>query len=228
VSPFSRFLALAFVVGAAVSARAVSPVPVPDLDHTDLHRFARSCTPNNARAALEAVPAAARKSEINRMDRDGYTPLAHAAEVGCLEIVTFLVEAGAVVDAAEKHSRWTPLHRAAQGRHAEVVRYLLAHGADVNATAVRGQTPWTEAVRGPLVRSGPEGDLKKTLQVLLENGANVQAFDQQQRLKLEALEEDRKRMSGEIERLRDEVRSLNATLNEIRSRLGNHEPGPYK
>lgn len=226
--PFSKLLVVAVFIGAATSARATTPALVPDLDHTDLHRFARSCTPISLRAALDAVPGTARKAEINRMDSNGYTPLAHAADGGCLEIVKLLVEAGADVDASEKQSRWTPLLRAAGGRHADVVRFLLANGADINVKGPLGQIPWSEAVRGSIIRRGPEGDRDKTLQALLEYGADVAVFDDQRRVQLESLEKDRVRMAGEIERLQEEIRRLNATLNDIRSRLGSDVPGPFK
>lgn len=49
--------------------------------------------------------------------------------------------------------------------------------------------------------------------------------DQQQR-KIKDIENDRERMAQEIHYLHDEVRRLNATLDEIRSQVGNSEPRP--
>ena len=79
---------------------------------------------------------------------------------------------------------------------------------------------------------GPEGDRNKTLQVLLESGADIHlaarnTAHEQQQLKIKALENEHERMAHEIRRLQDEIRHLNETLNDIRSRLGNGHVRPY-
>ena len=52
---------------------------------------------------------------------------------GYIEVVRFLVENGASVNALEKDGAANvPLHRAAWGGHIEVVRFLVENGADVN------------------------------------------------------------------------------------------------
>ena len=48
----------------------------------------------------------------------------------------------------------------------------------------------------------------------------------QQRLEIQALENEREKMAGEIHRLNDEIRRLNETLDKIRSQVGNGEPRP--
>lgn len=165
-------LFLFFIV--SVSAQAYKPIPIPDWDHTDLHRSADVCNLKKARATIDALSASTKNKEINLIDREGYTPLAYAAQNGCMKLVKLLVESGAVVDMAQEYSRWTPLLRAAQNRHANVVRYLLAHGAEVNIRAAIGQTALTEAILGSFfIVYGPEGDRDKTLQALLESGADV-------------------------------------------------------
>jgi ankyrin repeat protein len=160
-----------FLCASASPVQAYSPIPIPDINYTELHEAADQCDPEKAKAALSEMPAGEKTAAINRIDREGYTPLAYAAQQGCLEIVKLLVESGAAVDASEEYSHWTPLLRASQNRHADVVRYLLASGADVNVRASLGQTPWTEAVRGPFFNRGPEGDRDATLQALREGGA---------------------------------------------------------
>lgn len=205
---------------------AYSPAPIPDLNHTSLHEAADRCESGEARAALDAIPAAEKTEKINLLDREGFTPLAYAAQNGCMAVATLLVDAGADVSAAEDHTRWTPLHRAAQGGHADMVRYLAAHGADVNARTGNHRTPWTEAIRGTVFSHGPEGDRNATLAALLEKGAEPQLLDEEQQIRIEALQKEREAMAGEIERLREEIRRLNDVLDNIRSQAGGGEYRP--
>lgn len=92
-------LTLIFACAIAGQAQALSVAPPPDIDNTDLHKAAEACDVKKARAVLNATPATEKPKEINRIDREGYTPLAYAAQNGCMDVVTLLVEANAVVDA---------------------------------------------------------------------------------------------------------------------------------
>lgn len=49
---------------------------------------------------------------------------------------------------------------------------------------------------------------------------------EQQQRQIKALEDEREKMIQEIHYLHDEVRSLNETLDNIRSQVGNSEPRP--
>lgn len=172
LSPLTGLFLFLFVI-VSVSAQAYSPMPLPDMDHTDLHKAAGNCDVKKERAALSALPPKDRNTEINRLDREGYTPLGYAARSGCMKIVKLLIESGAVVDAAERHSRSTPLLSAAENRHADVVRYLLKHGAKVNHRAAFGQTPLTAAILGSMFDDGRKGNRDETIDALLSNGADV-------------------------------------------------------
>jgi len=177
-----------FVCVSSGSSQAYTPMPIPDMNYTDLHRAAEHCDLEKEQAALAALTAENRKTEINRLDRDGYTPLAYAAQNGCMEIVQLLVENGAAVDRAEEllsgwpspqhkgeehFGGWTPLLHAAEERRAAIVQYLLMHGAEVNIKAGLGQTPLMEAIDGALFQHGSEGDRNETLRVLLKHGADI-------------------------------------------------------
>lgn len=162
---------LLFIV--SVSAQALSVVLPPDINYTDLHKAADECDLEKGQAAVNALSTATGDEEINRFDREGYTPLAYAARSGCIEIVKRLIEKRAAVDAMDDYTRRTPLLRAADQRHAEVVRYLLAHGASVNAKARFGQTPLTAAILGTVFSYGPKGNRDETIQALLLSGADV-------------------------------------------------------
>jgi len=219
--------------GIAGFAYAYSPAPIPDIHYTDLHKAAEDCDSEKVRADLVSLSAEEKKAKINQMDRGGYTPLAYAAQNGCVDTVKLLLEAGANVDAAEAYLGWTPLLRAAQGRHADVVRALLERGAAVNVRVAMGKTPWTEAIRGSTFNHGPEGDLGKTLELLLESGADWQLGDEREALEIQALKRDSERMRYEIEMLEadrekmaHEIQHLRETLDRVRSQVGNDQPRP--
>jgi ankyrin repeat protein/L-ascorbate metabolism protein UlaG (beta-lactamase superfamily) len=69
----------------------------------------------------------------------GSTPLHTASRAGMLEVVEFLVEAGAEVDAGDNENT-TPLGLAALEGHPDVVRYLVSRGADALAADDNGAT----------------------------------------------------------------------------------------
>lgn len=74
-------------------------------------------------------------------DCDGWTPLHLAAENSCLELVCFLIEAGANKDAVTERHALTPLHLAADHGALQMVRYLVTAGAKRNAKNIEGRTP---------------------------------------------------------------------------------------
>lgn len=81
-----------------------------------------------------------------------WTPLIAAVIDGKKEVVEYLVEMGADVDAQD----WafggfgqTPLMHAVRNRHKGIVERLIEAGADVNATATKG---WSTALDIALVR----------------------------------------------------------------------------
>lgn len=86
----------------------------------------------------------ARGAEINPV---GWTPLAYAASSGQLEVVRYLIEVGAKVD-AESANGTTPLMMAARGGHATTIDLLMAKGADVNHRNENGASALAWADRG--------------------------------------------------------------------------------
>ncbi|WP_017663024.1 ankyrin repeat domain-containing protein [Baaleninema simplex] len=74
-----------------------------------------------AKNANEVRNAIARGADVNERDRNtGYTPLSLAAEMGCLEIVRILLEAGATLDSEND----SPLKEACWHGHLEIVREI--------------------------------------------------------------------------------------------------------
>jgi ankyrin repeat protein len=80
---------------------------------------------------------------INARDKDGSTPLHCAVWKGHQQVVAFLLEAGADVNAHNENDHWgtTPLHAAAHANQAAIAQLLIDHGADVNAKDREGRTP---------------------------------------------------------------------------------------
>ena len=80
---------------------------------------------------------------LNARDKDGSTALHCAAWKDHRELVAFLLDAGADVNAHNANDHWgtTPLHAAAHANNTAVVQRLLDAGADINATDMNGKTP---------------------------------------------------------------------------------------
>ena len=103
-------------------------------------------------------------ANVNVVD-DDWTPLRHTCWDGDLEIATLLIEAGANVNAENKHG-WTPLSAACTVGDLEMVTLLIEAGADVNAKNMNGNTPLHVACS--------EGRLEIAT-LLIEEGADVNA-----------------------------------------------------
>ena len=119
--------------------------------------------PDQVRHAIENNP-----SLIEERDFVGDTPLMNAIDFGCLELVRWLIEAGANVN-AEVDDGFTPLHSAIESDadvSTTIVGLLLKAGAEIEA---RGCNGWT-----PLQMAACRGYLDK-VKVLVEAGADINA-----------------------------------------------------
>ena len=98
-----------------------------------------------------------------------HTALHHAAYNGHTATVQFLIKQGATIDCRD-HEGKTPLIHACTGPFPETVQALIKAGADVNAKGSgEGFTPL-------MMAAGL--DQLKTVQILLANGANKDAVDE--------------------------------------------------
>lgn len=79
-----------------------------------------------------------RGGDINRMNGNGETAMAHAAWRGHLPVVKWLLERGARINAPRR--QWSALHYAVFAGHAEVADYLIEQGADINAQSTNGSS----------------------------------------------------------------------------------------
>ena len=70
-----------------------------------------------------------------------FTPLSIAAQLGNVQEVLTLIEAGADINACN-HTGWTPLSMAAGNGHDRVVKALIEAGVDIDKTDDIGWTPF--------------------------------------------------------------------------------------
>jgi len=111
---------------------------------------------------VEAEPAAARGSSP-----DGFPVMALAAAFGHLEVVRYLLDKGAEVNAvASNGSGYTALTGAVAGGHLEIARFLAEHGAHVNYRYARGYSP--------LLTAAANGHLE-IVKMLVANRADLEA-----------------------------------------------------
>ena len=90
----------------------------------------------------------------------------YATEAELLDAVTFLVESGANVNAANENGQ-TALHIAAQASDG-IVRYLAGHGADLEAKDKQGRTALDVALgKGVRPRIGGESTVRESTAALL-------------------------------------------------------------
>ncbi|XP_014468105.1 PREDICTED: ankyrin repeat domain-containing protein 49-like isoform X1 [Dinoponera quadriceps] len=77
---------------------------------------------------------------LESTDKDGYTPLHRACYGNHVEVVEYLLEMGAKLD-AKTLDEWQPLHSACCWNNIECAEALIANGADINAKSKGDQTP---------------------------------------------------------------------------------------
>jgi ankyrin repeat protein len=146
-----RFTGLVLLFGFLVSP-AASPAQarkaLPDVtqqgDGSAADAFLRAAS----RGDLETVKKLLTGNPDLIFSRDMYgsTALKRAADAinthgGHKDVVKFLLDKGADVNAHANVEKLTPLHVAAAAGNKAIVELLLVHGADVNAKDGRGKTP---------------------------------------------------------------------------------------
>ena len=95
------------------------------------------------------------------------SPMFLCCQDGRYEVVKYLLEQGARVDARNPHG-WTPLTFASNFGHLEVVKYLWFRGADVNIKDTDGMTP--------VYFAGRNGHIK-VVRFLATAGADIESED---------------------------------------------------
>jgi ankyrin repeat protein len=106
---------------------------------------------------------------VSAKDKMGMTPLHVAAKNDRKDVVEFLLENGADINAKDSNGEFSPLDLALSCYHyMDVVELLVSKGADVNTRSKQGLTPLEEAaMRGQKDAAG----------LLITKGADVNARD---------------------------------------------------
>ena len=142
-------------------------------------------------------------ADFDARDDNGTSPLFWAKNANTQQLVTALLGMGADARDTDKHGS-TPLHGVSQSGSVDIAQLLLEHGADINAMNDGGTTPLISAAygnldmvrfllsKGALVNpsaSGKEtstpplhmaarGGNREIMELLAENGAQIDAVDQ--------------------------------------------------
>lgn len=115
------------------------------------------------------------KGNPNSQDEDGRTAVSYCAELGFESYLKPLIDLGTFLDLPDNDQR-TPLLWAANTGHTDIARTLLDTGhVDCNRQDTNGQTPLSYAV---------ENGHGFTVELLLGNGANIEAKDNSTRAPL--------------------------------------------
>lgn len=88
----------------------------------------------------------ARGADVNARDTKGGTVLYTAAHLGVVDILTALLEAGALIELHDYNRGATPLHDAVAGNQCESISVLVSHGAEIDSVDRDGWTPLHIAV----------------------------------------------------------------------------------
>lgn len=112
------------------------------------------------------------KTDVNRLNANGESPLMLAALKGYQDLAEKLIRKGADVN----KTGWTPLHYAASGGHLSLISLLLENSAYIDAESPNGTTP--------LMMAAMYGT-PAAVKLLLREGADPQLRNQQ---KLSALQ----------------------------------------
>mmetsp|Transcript_1183 Transcript_1183/g.1523 ORF Transcript_1183/g.1523 Transcript_1183/m.1523 type:complete len:249 (+) Transcript_1183:180-926(+) len=123
----------------------------------EIHRHCQEGNLKDVRKLIEQT-----REEIEHRTEDDNTPLICASMRGHYNVVKYLLQHGAEIDAVNKHGS-SALYQAASFGHQHVVSLLLLYGAQLELASKIGGTPLNAAVS-----AGHEA----IVQLLLYNGAN--------------------------------------------------------
>lgn len=128
---------------------------------TGLHLALREPSPQVADILLNWS-----KTDINKLNAQGESPLMLAAIQGETELVKKLIKRGADIN----KTGWTPLHYAATGGHEELIMLLVENNAYIDAESPNGSTP--------LMMAAMYGS-EQSVKLLLQEGADPRLKNQQ-------------------------------------------------
>ncbi|KAJ5567233.1 hypothetical protein N7535_006539 [Penicillium sp. DV-2018c] len=129
-------------------------------EYTALHHAAYSCSVETVKVIFGHSTG---QSALEVRDTEGNTPLIGAAYRGQAEIVQYLIESGAMVNARNSEQQ-TSLHLACEANVEQVIKILLRSGIDIESKDSNGRTALALAV---------EFDSMEAIRLLLAAGARI-------------------------------------------------------
>lgn len=131
----------------------------------------------DAKEIRPALMALAAGAEVNARDRDGMTPLMHAALHGSMELTQVLLRKGAMVNVKDGFGV-TALMQAAWAGHSEIVERLLEQGADPNLQSLLEFPAVRKAGISALMGASMNGNVE-VVKLLLSGEVRVNQQDAQ-------------------------------------------------
>jgi ankyrin repeat protein len=129
------------------------------LQAAEIHQAAEAGDLAKVRALVEGDPAL-----VKARDENGRMPLHWAARGGHLDVLRYIVEKGADLNALDNNGV-APLHTLAGSGQTEAARLLIEKGADIDIKNPVKQTPLNLAA---------EYGQEEMVKLLIENGANIE------------------------------------------------------
>ncbi|CAG5134658.1 unnamed protein product [Candidula unifasciata] len=145
-------------------SHAANPSVHQTLDELDFDRGLWSSALAGDNDDLKRKLIHSKGTDVNKVDKSGYTALHYACRNGQLETCKILLTYQADVNATTQSSKATPLHRASYMGHSEIVSLLLQHNADPRSADCDGMTPLHKAA---------ENDHAETVKILIKANPDV-------------------------------------------------------
>ena len=133
----------------------------------------KMCGDGSVEAVRVLLAQGANPAEQSNLTRSQHSALHASAGNGHLAVMRLLIEAGVDIDIESPHGT-TPLLLAAREARLDAVAFLLAHGADVSQKDSDGNTV-LHLMHNVEYLPNYQGDLVKTIKILVDAGADVNA-----------------------------------------------------
>ncbi|CAG9462124.1 unnamed protein product [Pedinophyceae sp. YPF-701] len=151
----------------------------PSENRQNVHQYAKNGQIDKILEMMEKVRAVGRVAEHVLDERDGLmgaTPLHFAAEADQTEVVRFLLDRGAPVEARDSYGL-APIHSAASKGNTECVKMIAGQGASPSCADRNGDTPLHYAATMDGGTHGPEKVQRHvdTCALLLKLGCSIDA-----------------------------------------------------
>ncbi|CAM2010173.1 response regulator [Acanthopleuribacter pedis] len=111
-------------------------VEIP-MDQTALNQFVRTAVRNGHIDRTKQLIADG--ANVESIDKNGVSLLMKASAIGCLELVTLLIDEGAKINHKSKQL-WQPITYAVFNGHEPIVHYLIQQGAEVHNNTKDGSS----------------------------------------------------------------------------------------